>query len=140
CAERIGWNRAVVIPLARHCFDQLFLEAPRRLEIADAALVLAKVRELAGLGDRFRHPTETVDQTDLVRRAAVPDAPLRDLIDLSRRLVPRGRDNAEEARIHRLDPRLDQLVGFGRRTLEQVGLARQRRRLHAVRATAELLY
>ena len=96
--EGIRWsNRAAVIVGQR--VDQLVAETQLRLEIADPALV-AEVCELRGLGDRVADPAEAVDQADLVRGSAVPHAPLRDLVDLLRRLVPSGCDDAEEAAIH----------------------------------------
>src|SRR5206468_5796231 len=66
-------------------------------------------------------------------------APLRDLVDIGRSLVPRRRDNVEEAAVHRFDAGLDQLVGFGRWTFEEVRLTREWSGLHAVGADPELL-
>src|SRR5205823_3505525 len=86
CAKGVARNRAVVVLLRRQRLDQLVAEAPRRLKVADPALV-AEVRERGGLGDRLLHSAEAVDEADLMGGAAVPDPALRNLVHVSGRLV-----------------------------------------------------
>src|SRR5204862_3549914 len=113
-------------------------KTPGRLEIADAPFV-PEVGELGGLGDCLLHPAEAVNQTDLVGGTTVLYAPLCDLIDIGRSLVPRCGDDAEEAGVHRLDSRLDELIGRGRGALQEVGFAGERGRLHPIGANTQLL-
>src|SRR5207302_8718341 len=114
-------RRTVVVLLPRQHLDELVVEAPGRLEIADAPFVRTQVRELRRFGDCLLHAAEAVDEADLVCGSAVPDTPLGNLVDLLRRLVPRGADDAEEACVYRLDAGLNQFAGLGRGPLEQVG-------------------
>ena len=86
----------------------------------------------SSFGDRVLQPAKAVDQADLARGAAIPDAALGDGIDLLRRLVARAGDEANEAAINILDPQLHDLVEFGRGAAGDIGLARQRRGAHAV--------
>ena len=53
-------------------------------------------------------------------------------VDFGRRLAARLRDDAQEPAIDRIHARLQQLARFRRRTVQNVRLARQRRRLDAV--------
>src|SRR3546814_8207290 len=83
-----------------------------------------------GLGDGIVQIAEAVDQLELARGAAVPHAALRDLVDTLGRQLARLADARDELAIAVLDPRLEDRVHLRIGAADDVGLARQRRRLH----------
>src|SRR5262249_45601658 len=138
--ECIAGRRRIVVPfLVSQGFEQLVAEALRRFEETDSAVARAEVSKLSRLCNRFRHSAESVDQSNLMGRSTVPDAALSNLVDVSRGLVPRSTDNAEETCVHRVDARLDQLVRLGRGAFEQVRFAREWRGFYAIGPNAKLL-
>jgi len=95
--------------------------------LQDKVPVLVATRSAKGAvgiadGTRAEVAAEPIDKAKLARGAAVPDATLRDAVDLFRRLFARLSDKADEAAIDILDAQLHDLVEFGRGAAGQVGL------------------
>src|SRR5687767_7461261 len=69
--------RRVIVVLAGEAFQRAVGEALGPLHVADFPIVLVETRQIAGLGNGLLYAAESIDQPDLSRRAAVPDAALR---------------------------------------------------------------
>ena len=79
--------------------------------------------EAFDIGQRIVESSELVDQADLARRSAVPDAPLRNSVDLLRRPAPRLCDEADEARLAAFDIGLEHALHFRRQASDDIRLA-----------------
>ena len=128
----------VVVLLAGERFDQLVAEARLRLEVAHAALVA----ELGQLAPPWRSPRSS-RRSRRPGRAGAPcrrptRGPGRSGRPLRASCAATAATIARKRPVDRFDAGLDQLAGLGRRALEQVRLARQRRGLDAVGADPEL--
>src|SRR6476620_2172427 len=95
-------------------------------------LAIAELGGLGGVGERVFHPAELIDQAELARRAAVPNAPLTDRIDLFGGLAARLADQADEPPIAVLDRRLDQSFDLRVEAAEDIRLTRERTGLDPV--------
>ena len=101
----------------------------------EGAVDLGKLRRgCEGVGQ----PAELVDQPELTRGAAGPDAALGDRLDLFDGLLAAFCDEAGEAGIDVLDPRLRELVELFVDAAEDVGLARERGGADAVGGDTDL--
>src|SRR3546814_15606500 len=97
--------------------------------------------ELRGLrvcGERLGKAAELVNEAELARGAAGPDAPFGHAQDRLDRLVAALGDEGGEAAVDILDAGLRELVECLVHPAEDVGLARQRRRRYAVGGPAAL--
>src|SRR3546814_6766431 len=101
-------------------------------------IIAVDLCELRGGGERVGQAAELVDETELARGAAGPDAPFGDRLHLLDRLLAALGDEAGEAAVDVLDARLRELVELGVHAAEDVGLARQRGRRDAIGGHAYL--
>ena len=93
------------------------------IKIFRVVVTFRQARAFGCFGERILHPAKAVDQTQLSRGTAIPDAALSDLINLGRRLASCLGDQSHEVAIAILDSALQNDVQIFAKAADEIGLA-----------------